>query len=191
MLALTSFTPLVFGLEEIAQLDPLPPMARDNREVGWEWHFIDQQGLPGHMRLIAVDSTNASYTRTDGCHWIRPIKGFAPAQEWSGCPSSGTSTVTLDSVSIWPLEVGKTFEWSMSGRSTLIKRRWNGYRRCEVLPSVRVKTVLGEFDTHKVRCKERWGTRTWWLSPEVGTAIAYKQKTRRGTVLQEMIELKP
>lgn len=179
------------ALEEIAALDPLPPMPRDERSVGWEWHFIDQNGEPGHMRLTATDGISDTYQRTDGCVWTRPLQGFAPAQRWSGCPSSGTASVTLDDSAIWPLEVGKTFVWTMSGRSNLLKAPWRGYRRCEVLPSVRVKIVSGVFDTHKVHCEERWGTRTWWLAPEVGTAVAYRQKTRRGTVLQEMTRLQP
>lgn len=179
------------ALEELETVEPLPPMARDAREVGWVWHYVDQAGKPGHMRLTATDGTTDTYARTDGCEWTRPVAGFAPAQWWRGCPSAGTATVTLDDSSIWPLEVGKTFEWTMSGRSNLIKAPWSGYRRCEVLPSVKVKTVLGTYDTHKVHCTERWGTRTWWLSPEVGTAIAYRQVTRRGTVLQEMTRLDP
>lgn len=113
-----------YALEELATIDPLPPMERDKRSIGWEWHYVDQTGKRGHMRLTAADEHTDTYYRTDGCTWTRPLAGFAPASQWRGCPSSGTSTVTLDSPSIWPLEVGNRFEWTMTGRSSLIKRKW-------------------------------------------------------------------
>jgi len=55
---------------------------------------------------------------------------------------------------------------------------------------VKIDIVSGVYDTFKVVCKERWGTRTWWLAPSVGTAVAYlayQQTTRqKGVVRQEM-----
>jgi len=59
------------------------------------------------------------------------------------------------------------------------------------MPSLRIRTVSGEYDVHKVHCKERWGTRTWWLSPQVGTAVAYRQVTKREELLQEMTRIDP
>ena len=78
----------------------------------------------------------------------------------------------------------------MKGNSSLIARAWSSKRSCEVVGAVKVKIVSGTYDTFKVICKERWGTRTWWLSPEVGTAVAYEQKTRRnGLIRQEMTKI--
>jgi len=184
--------PKAHALEELETLSPLPPLdGPGERAIGWQWHFIDAKGKAGHMEKIGGGSDIATYKRTDGCRWTRSTLGFAPAFSWTDCPSTGSATVTLQEPDIWPLTVGKTFVWQMDGVSNLFSRKWTSRRSCEVLPSVRVKTVSGIHDTHKVFCKERWGTRTWWLSHDVGTAIAYRQSTRRGTIVQEMTHIVP
>lgn len=184
--------PKAHALEELETLSPLPPLdGPGERAIGWQWHFIDAKGKAGFMEKIGGGSEIATYNRTDGCRWTRSVRGFAPAFSWNNCPSTGSATVTLQEPDIWPLTVGNTFVWQMEGVSNLLNRKWKSQRSCEVLPSVRVKTVSGVYDTHKVFCKERWGTRTWWLSPEVGTAIAYRQSTRRGTIVQEMTHIIP
>lgn len=181
-----------WALEELQTIDPLPPLdGPGERSVGWQWHYIDQDGKAGYMEKVAASAETASYTRTDGCRWTRPVKGFAPALQWENCPSTGTAKVSFVHGDVWPLEVGKTFTWAYRGNSSLIGRAWKTSRNCQVMPSVRIRTVSGVSDVHKVECKERWGTRTWWLSHEVGTAVAYRQVTRRGTLLQEMTRIKP
>ena len=142
------------------------------------------------MRKVAGDDAIESYERSDGCSWTRTSRGFAPATVWSNCPSSGKSTVTVTDDSLWPLEVGNKITYQMKGNSSLIARAWSSRRSCEVVGAVKVKIVSGIYDTFKVICKERWGTRTWWLSPKVGTAVAYEQKTRRnGLIRQEMTKI--
>lgn len=188
LIALTSSS--TFALEELGEIAPLAAMdGPGERQVGWQWHYVDSIGKPGYMEKVAGDDVSASYERTDGCHWTRPVKGFAPATVWSDCPSSGKANVSFSKGTIWPLVVGATFTWRIQGSSSLTGRAWKSGRTCTVLPSVRIRTVLGDNDVHKLHCKERWGTRTWWLSPEVGTAIAYRQTTRRGVVLQEMTKI--
>ncbi len=181
------------ALEELNPIDNLPPMAGpDKRNIGWEWHFVDEKGKPGFMRKVGGDDEVASYIRSDGCEWTRTTRGFAPATVWSTCPSTGKSTVKVLSDSLWPLKVGNTITYQVNGNSSLIGRAWSSKRSCEVVGAVKIKTVAGIYDTFKVICKERWGTRTWWLAPSVGTAVAYQQKTRRdGFVQQEMTEIKP
>ena len=180
------------GLDEMAAIDPLAPMdGPGERNIGWQWHYVDSKGKAGYMEKVAGDEISASYERTDGCKWTRPVKGFAPATLWSDCPSTGTADVSFSTGVIWPLTVGARFTWSIKGSSNLFGRVWKSRRSCEVLPSLRIRTVIGEHDVHKLTCKERWGTRTWWLSPKVGTAIAYRQTTRRGVILQEMTHIIP
>ncbi len=184
------FSPAVWALEELGEIAPLAPMDGPGiRNIGWQWHYVDAKGEPGYMEKVSGDAFIASYERTDGCHWTRPVKGFAPATEWSDCPSTGKANVSFTTGNIWPLTVGAKFTWRIQGKSNLIGRVWKSGRSCTVLPSIRIKTVLGENDVHKLHCKERWGTRTWWLSPKVGTAIAYRQTSRRGVVLQEMTHI--
>jgi hypothetical protein len=176
-------------LDIIEKLAPLP--GPDHRDIGWEWHYIDQKGEPGFMRKVAGTQTTASYTRSDGCAWTRPIRGFSPATVWSNCPSTGRSKVKFIKGDIWPIKVGNQFNYSIKGSSSLFGSAWGSQRSCKVKYSVRVRTVSGEYDTHKLVCEERWGTRSWWLSPSVGTAVAYQQKTLQGKlILQEMTEIK-
>lgn len=180
------------ALEELNKINSLASMpGPDHRNIGWEWHYIDQKGKPGFMRKIAETETTASYIRSDGCEWTRPIRGFGPATFWSNCPSSGKSVVKFIKGEIWPIKVGNQFNYSIKGSSSLFGSAWGSQRECTVKYSVRVRTVSGEYDTHKLVCEERWGTRSWWLAPSVGTAIAYQQKTFQGKLIrQEMTKIK-
>jgi len=175
-------------LEKISHLDPMP--GPDQRNVGWEWHFIDQEKKAGKMQKTAGNQEVASYLRTDGCEWTRSTQGFAPAMRWDNCPSKGVSTVDLDFGEIWPLKIGNKFVYTVQGSSSLFGKVWKSKRRCRVDSQWRIRIVSGEYETFKVICKERWGKRTWWLSPEVGTAVAYKQTNiRGGLLLQEMTHI--
>jgi len=191
LLILLCFPLLATALTELEPVDNLAPMpGPDARKIGWEWHFIDQNGEPGHMRKVSGDDEQASYERTDGCAWTRSTSGFAPATNWSDCPSNGTSSVKILSDSLWPLQVGNSIVYSIQGTSSLIGRAWKSKRSCKVTNTVRIEIVSGIYDTFKVVCKERWGTRTWWLAPTVGTAVAYQQTTKRdGVVRQEMTKI--
>lgn len=161
------------------------------RAIGWQWHYIDQNGKPGYMEKVASRTDEdgnelASYVRSDGCQWTRQVKGLAPATEWKNCPSSGKASVEYTGGTIWPLRVGNKFSYSVKGQSSLFAKVWGTSRQCTVTSAVRVRIISGEFDTFKVVCKERFGTRTWWLSPAIGTAVAYRHKPKRGAmVLQE------
>ena len=180
-----------FALEEIEKISYLNPMpGPDHRNIGWEWHFIDQDNKAGKMQKTAGNQEIASYIRTDGCEWTRSTQGFAPATQWENCPSKGTSSVELVSGEIWPLTVGSKFVYTVQGTSSLFGKAWKSKRSCKVDSQWRIQIVSGEYETFKVICKERWGKRTWWLSPKVGTAVAYKQTNiRGGLLLQEMTRI--
>ena len=179
------------ALEELHRLETLVEIVGlDDRPVGWEWHYVDEDGKPGFMRKTAATATTASYQRSDGCLWTRPTRGFAPASVWSNCPSSGKAEVSFVDGQIWPIRIGNRFRYQMHGKSSMLSFKWSSDRRCEVVYAVRIKTVSGEYDTFRLDCEERWGTRSWWLSPEVGTAVAYQQKTSRDEIiLQEMTRI--
>ncbi len=180
LLLLTWLDPC-FGYKEIAKLDWLAPMpGPDQRKVGWEWHYLDSEGNNGLMRKTGDTASSASYWRSDGCTWTRKKTGFAPAISWSNCPSSGQSTSSFNGDPIWPLKLGSRFRYVGTGSSTLSKRQRKFNRKCRVKKRVKLKTVAGEFDTFKVVCKDRWITRTWWMSPLIGTAVAYKQRNLIG-----------
>ena len=123
--------PKAYALEELETLSPLPPLdGPGERAIGWQWHFIDAKGKTGYMEKIGGGSDLATYNRTDGCRWTRSTLGFAPAINWTNCPSTGSATVTLLQPDIWPLTVGKTFVWQMNGVSNLLNRKWKSQRSC-------------------------------------------------------------
>lgn len=189
--------PVVLALEELGSIDIAEPMdGPGTRALGWQWHYVDQDGNMGFMEKVAsgADSRGnelASYVRTDGCEWTRQVKGLAPAIEWKNCPSTGKAKVDFVSGTIWPLMVGNSFSYSVKGQSSLLARAWGTRRKCTVTDTVRVRIVSGDYDTYKVVCNERFGTRTWWFAPKVGTAIAYLHKPSRGEmILQEYTHIK-
>lgn len=185
------------ALEELGAVNITQPINGPGlRAVGWQWHYIDQDGNPGFMEKVAsgTDSAGnelASYIRSDGCEWTRQVRGLAPALEWKNCPSTGKAKVEFNKGTIWPLQPGNSFSYSVKGQSSLLARAWGTSRSCTVTETVRVRIVSGEYNTYKVVCKERFGTRIWWFSPEVGTAIAYQHKPKRGAmILQEYTHIK-
>lgn len=180
-----------FGFENLRTLDSLPPMpGPDFRAIGWEWHFIDENGTPGLMRKTEGTSVNASYWRNDGCTWTRNKSGFAPALQWDNCPTSGLSEYKRYGDPIWPLVVGKKFGYKGTAVNSLNNKKKKFNRRCEVTKIVRIKTNAGEFDTFVVVCKDRWVKRSWWLSANVGTAVVYKQRNLLGeSLFQEMVRI--
>jgi len=185
------FSSSAFALEVLGAVHITEPLNGPGfRSVGWQWHYIDQDGKAGYMEKVAssVDNSGkelASYRRTDGCNWTREVRGFAPAIKWSNCPSSGTSTVSFEGGAIWPLKIDNSFTYKVRGASSLLARAWSTKRRCNVTNTERIRTVSGEYDTYKLVCKERFGTRTWWLSPEVGTAVVYEHRPKRGAMVRQ------
>ena len=168
------------AFEELPLEGELQEMPKDIRSVGWQWHYVDQNGQAGYMEKISETTTTNTYRRTDGCHWTRSNTGFAPALEWHNCPSSGTSEYRFSGEGVWPLQVGAQFSYIGTGESTLSDRTWKIERKCEVVGTTSIRTVAGVFDTYKVQCKDRWSKRTWWLAPTVGTAVRYSQSNLLG-----------
>jgi len=185
------FSGSVSALEVIGAVNIAEPLSGpDFRALGWQWHYIDQNGRPGYMEKVSssVDKSGnelAGYERSDGCSWTRMVRGFAPAVKWSNCPSSGTASVDFEGGIIWPLQVGNSFAYTVRGDSTLIARVWSTKRRCNVTSTERIRITSGEYDTYKLVCRERFGTRTWWLSPEVGTAVVYEHRPKRGALVRQ------
>jgi len=122
---LTGLAGPVGALEEIGPVvQPIKPLNQDQRPVGWQWHYLDQDGNAGYMEKVAGTESHATYERSDGCRWTRPIRGFAPATDWTNCPSTGKATIEFESGDIWPLKVGKSFSYSIKGRSSLLASVW-------------------------------------------------------------------
>lgn len=105
--------------------------------------------------------------------------GFAPSLDWSKCKpwKDGSQTIKKTNGSIWPLQVKNKIKYSYTGEYTAGVDTWKESRSCRVDKQVRVKVPAGEFDTYRVKCKQSGGNnRTWWISPELGETVAFKNK---------------
>lgn len=134
--------------------------------------------------LVSMDGDLVTYKQiggnNDGCSWVEKDP-FGPSLSWESCgETNGTQEYTKEG-DIWPLEVGKTESYAVKGTNGTDS--WQTTRRCEVKSTVMV--VLGEkqVPTYEVICTDKWNTRTWYMSPELGQAVKYKRyNNSRGVV---------
>lgn len=125
----------------------------------------------------------------DGCRWTGE-GWFSPALNWENCRngSTGSQTVTK-SGEIWPLEIGKSVSYDTTGADQ--KYNWRNTRDCEVTAAVHVKLETQKIPAYEVVCKDKWNTRTWYVSPALKRTIKYKKKHRsRGLDDDWIAELK-
>jgi len=142
------------------------------RTVGSIWKGL-KDGQPYTATLVSETDSTESYEDSAGCTWTRHKGWFiAPATEWANCEgNTGSATVDLNG-SIFPLTVGKSWSYDVDGGD------WQTARDCEVEDAVRVKTGLGEHDTFKWVCTDKWNTRTRYYSPALQTNV-HTERHRR------------
>ncbi|MGB5708439.1 MAG: serine hydrolase domain-containing protein [Arenicellales bacterium] len=162
----------VHVFDEMPASKELAPMEKPTTEVGDAWYAVNN-GKEFIETAIALDGDVVTYETSDGCKYKELEWGFAPSLEWSDCPGSedGTQNITKSTGSPWPMQVNTKFKYSFTGQGD---GEWSGERKCEVKKQVRVKVPAGEYDTFKLECKDNWDTHTWWISPELGETIAFK-----------------
>ena len=87
---LLSAVPLLqpaLALDELATIDPLAPMdGPGERNIGWQWHYVDSDGKPGYMEKVAGDETTASYERTDALQMDTARKRLCASEHMVGLP---------------------------------------------------------------------------------------------------------
>ncbi len=111
--------------------------------------------------------------------------------KWIGCEefADGTQKVALTQGDPYPLRIGSTWSYSLSGQNNR-GNIWDGTLRCEVESMVRITTILGEHDTFKVVCRDRWATSTSYVSPELNRTVRYVRKhNTRGTTVMEFVKV--
>jgi hypothetical protein len=133
------------------------------------------------------DETSLTRTVTEGypkgCTWTDD-GWFAPSFQWQDCGgTSGTSDYSTTG-NIWPLQVGNTESYEITGRSE--RSSWQGTRRCEVTGTALITLKGLEFPTYEVVCKDPGLIQTWYISPEVGEAIRFKKVHRQRGVLEDI-----
>jgi hypothetical protein len=127
-----------------------------------------KDGRPLESKLIEVNGDTQSWEDSDGCKWTRsyPSLYAAPSMSWTDCDgSSGTAAVQHVSGESWPMKVGNKWSFSVRGDS------WSTNRDCEVADTARARIALGEYDTFKVVCTDRWNTRTYYYAPSIGSYV--------------------
>ena len=170
----------------------LEPMEARRFEVGDRWVY--RVGDTEETETInAVDGDIYSGANaTTGCEYTFHHAGFGPGPTFKNCNgSSGTQEVSRTG-SIFPLTVGASESWDVSGKNTK-GDTWNTTRSCEVEGTARVTVPAGTFDTYHVVCNDSWRVRERWVSPEIGSSVIRRDlHKRRGDVkTYELVSFTP
>jgi hypothetical protein len=143
-----------------------------NYPVGSQWHGLED-GSHAIVTLVGADAHSRSFASTSGCTWTEPAKFFGPALAWQNCNrDTGTQAIGATSGEIWPLQVGKSQSWSVSGRSPE-GESWQMTYTCKVVSAERVSVSAGSFDAYKVVCKDRWNMMTYYYAPSINDFVLY------------------
>ena len=172
-------------------LEPMDLPSPRPLAVGDELHWLKD----GKSHILTIDSRDeenntSTFTNSDGCSWTTLTYQFAPSFSWNNCAgSSGTQKITKTKGTPWPLSVKTNFRYSFRGKRSDGGKPWTSTRKCKVTAQERVKVPAGEFDTYKVVCSEKWNTRIWWVSPELGHGVAFQRKHKTDSSRSYMNEL--
>lgn len=170
----------------------LPPAEAQRFDVGDSWTYV-VNGKPETSRITAVDGDLYSgVNEANGCEYQFIHAAYAPGPSWKNCSgSSGTQQITRTG-SIFPMTVGATESWKVSGRNTK-GDTWDTTRFCEVKGTARVTVPAGSFDTYYVMCQDDWRVREWWYAPKLGYSALSRNrhKTRAETTTRELQSFTP
>lgn len=191
LLLFTTACQTVGTIEEVAVTAELPELAsRPTFATGYRVSTITD-GEQNTRILISQTDTTETWKNGSGCTYTTLKTGFSPSIEWSGCTgfADGTQRVALTEGQPYPLRVGNTWSYSLSGDNNR-GSSWDGTRDCEVASTVRITTVSGTHDTFKVVCTEPWSTRTWYISAESEWPIRFvRNHAYRGTTVSEFVKV--
>ena len=140
--------------------------------------------------VTSRDDRQITITSDNGCIFSVPMTGFGPSYSYKNCDGyTATQEVEPPSESPYPISVGKSWSYVYSG--IWEGEPWKDTRKCSVEATARVTVPLGDFDTFKVVCNDRWTRRTWYVSPEVGRSVKYERyhKRRRSTNWLELVRV--
>ena len=167
----------------------LPPMEKPT-QVWAEIKMINKED-PMSIELIKADGDMITRKvvegRGAGCTFTYD-GWFSPSSSYADCGGdTGTQNFTKTG-SIWPLEIGKSEVYNVSGTNGTDS--WQTTRRCEVKDAVVVTLGEKQLPSYEVACTDKWSTRTWYVSPELGVAVKYKRyHNQRGLVDDSVLVL--
>lgn len=167
-------------VEEGIDLAPAPQP--EQRPVGYVWKTF-KNGQPHERRLIERTGDTETLEASDGCRWTRLARTMSPSLSWQDCDGrSGSARVTFKGGQVYPMKVGNTWSYTHNGDS------WSTDRDCEVEDAVRVRVDLGEYDTFKVVCIDRWNTRTMYYAPSLEKSV-FSERFRRARLERDQWEI--
>ncbi len=154
----------------------LPPAPLPTYKVGDQVTWSNGQT----ETVVAVDGEVVSWRDQDG-NTYKGYRNFAlPSLEWDYPINKATTEIPVAADILWPLQPGNGTHFKVKQRLTMkihdssvaYYDEWS----CGVLGAEKIKTRLGRFDTHKVRCQRYWqgsnvGEVTWNYAPSVGRVV--------------------
>lgn len=170
----------------------LEPMEAVRYSAGDRWVFL-VNGKEEVETIIGVDGDIYSGANvTTGCEYTFHHAGFGPVPTFTNCNGSSGTQDVMRSGSIYPLSVGASESWDVSGRN-INGDTWDMTRTCEVEGTARVTVPAGTFDTYHVVCKDKSRVRERWVSPEVGSSVIRRDLHKRsGEVMtRELVSFTP
>ena len=150
----------------------LEPAKNINHPVGTTI-VVNDQGDRITWEKTAVTDKGSVWQASDGCKYTSYNSNpFAPAITFESCDgNTGTQTVQSKSGALFPLQVGNTASWKLTGQDQ--QYHWTTTRRCEVSDTVNLTVPAGSYDAFKVVCRDDWNTRTYYYAPEVAANAAF------------------
>lgn len=156
--------------------------------VGSTWLGL-RNGEEHTSAIIAKAGGEVTIENSRGCSYTRDQNIFAPSTSFANCNgNTGTQTISQVEGEIWPLKLGKSQSWSLTGKNRA-GDNWETTRRCEVESVERVSVPAGEFDTYKVVCRDSWRTRTWYYAPSANSTVLFvnQHRKRNSTTKWELV----
>ena len=168
---------MVIGCAQVETSPPskeMGPAAKANHPVGTTI-VVEDLGEQVTWEKTANTDQGSVWTGSNGCTYTSTNNNpFAPSVKFEGCyGNTGSQTIQAKSGEIFPLEVGKTVSWDITGQSA--SDSWETTRRCEVVETVSLTVPAGTYDAFHVVCRDSWTTNTYFYAPDVGTNAVFVQ----------------
>ena len=143
--------------------------------AGTKWEGVGLGGEKVTTTLVATDGDVLEFESSNGCKWSENAGIFVPSLSWSNCEGgSGTQSIASTEGNIWPLKVGNTQSWTLTGKDSS-GDTWSTTRKCLVKSAERVTVPAGEFNSYRVECSDTWATMTFFYSPQLKDNLYYQR----------------
>jgi hypothetical protein len=170
--AVTLFAAACAQVETAPPSQELAPAAKVSHPIGTTL-VVEDMGEQVTWEKTASTDEGSVWTGSNGCTYTQTNDNtFAPSVKFEGCNgNTGTQTIQSKSGALFPLKVGNSASWRVSGQGG--GNTWNTTRRCEVVETVSLTVPAGTYDAFHVVCRDSWNTRTFFYAPDVGTNVAF------------------